>query len=137
MKNNKTKNVYENYVCPACFNRLHECSCKHGLLPHSLIMIDKEIQEHVRILNQKGYITLDSCESHNKYGNMYISFVLDYGFGDTLPLPKGFKKIKKNNAVSAMYDQRLTDEGMENKKNEYLKTLLDWCKDLPKRDIAY
>lgn len=131
MKNNLTRNVYENYVCPTCFNKLYECSCKHGLLPHTLLMIDEGVQEHVRLLNKKGYITLDSCESHNKYGNLYISFVYDYGFGKSVMLPNGFKKLNKNHAVSIMYDQNLSDKEYEDKKQEYLETLLHWCEDLP------
>lgn len=133
MKNDKTKDMYENYVCPSCFNKLYECSCEHGFLPYNLLMIDSGIQEHVRVLNQKGYTTLDSCESHNRYENMYISFVSDYGFGNTLPLPKGFEKLKKNNAVSIMYGRGCTDGEFEGKKKEYLNNLLDWCRDLPSR----
>lgn len=133
MKNNKTKEVYENYVCPSCFNKLYECSCEHGFLPYTLLMIDEGIQEHVRVLNQKGYTTLDSCESHTRHENMYISFVRDYGFGKTLPMPEGFDKLKRNNAVSVMYGRSLTDEEFEDKKKEYLSNLLEWCNNLPSR----
>lgn len=132
MVDSKTKNKesYMNYVCPHCFYTLDECKCENSL-PYYLIWIDKGIQEHVRILNQKGYRTNDSCESHSKYMNMYISFVYDYGFGDTLPLPNGFKRMKKNSAVSVLYNNKMTDEEFEIQKKEHLANLLEWCNSLP------
>ena len=126
----RNKESYMNYVCPYCFNTLDECICE-GYLPYHLIWIDSGIQEHVRVLNQKGYRTVDSCESHSKYGNMYISFVYDYGFGDTLPLPNGFERMKKNGAVSFIYKSGITDEEFEEQKREHLSNLLDWCYNLP------
>lgn len=118
------------YVCADCFNTLENCTCKNRPMKKVIIAVDKNIQEHVRILNQKGYITLDCCESHNKHGNMYISFTSDYGFGTALPLPNGFKKLKKC-AVSIMYKKNISDEEFSSKKKEYLDTLLEWCNNLP------
>lgn len=121
-------NKAEEYVCPKCFNMVNECTCDY--MPHYLIWIDSGIQKHVRILNEKGYKTNNSCESHNKNGNMYISFVFDYGFGDTLPLPKHFKRMK-NNVVSFMYDRKATDEEFNTQKKQRLADLLEWCLELP------
>ena len=130
--NKRDMDSYLNYVCPNCFNKVYDCRCIGDLMPFHLIMIDNGIQEHVRILNQKGYITLDSCECHSKSCNTYISFRRDYGFGTTLPIPEGFKKLNKNSAVSTMYDTNMTDEEFEKKKQENLNVLLEWCKALPK-----
>lgn len=126
----KDKESYLNYVCPHCFCTLDKCKCDCNL-PYYLIWVDKGIQEHVKVLNQKGYRTNDSCESHSKYMNMYISFVCDYGFGDTLPLPNGFKRMKKNGAVSVLYNNKITDEEFEMQKKEHLNNLLEWCNSLP------
>lgn len=127
----RDKKSYMNYVCPHCFHTLDECTCEI-YLPYHLIWIDRGIQEHVRILNQKGYKTTNSCESHNKNTNMYISFAYDYGFGDTLPMPNGFDLMKSHNAVSFLYKGKTTDEEFEVQKKEHLADLLEWCRNLPK-----
>lgn len=122
---------YLNYVCPCCFNQLMDCKCNGDLFPMSMIMVDLGVQEAVRILNKKGYRTLDSCEGHSKYSNTYISFRSNYGFGESLPLPDGFGKMKKNHAVSTMYDMSLSDECYELQKKMNLDALLSWAESLP------
>ena len=73
----KNKDAYENYVCPNCFNQLDKCICI-TFPPYYMTWIDVKIQEHVRILNKKGYFTKFSCEGHSKYNKTYILFVYDY-----------------------------------------------------------
>lgn len=124
------KKSYKNFVCPYCFNTLDGCTCESHL-PHYLIWIDSGIQEHIRILNQKGYRTKESCESHNRHMNMYISFAYDYGFGDTLPVPNGFR-LKRDNTVSLIYNKNITDDEFEVQKQRHLDSLLEWCRDLPR-----
>ena len=59
----RSKKLYEEYVCLKCFNQLNKCVCKN-YPPKELIHIDKDIQEHIRILNQKGYLTKYCCAGH-------------------------------------------------------------------------
>jgi hypothetical protein len=102
--------------------------------PYHLILIDKNIQEHIRILNEKGYRTTACCESHMKIClNTYITFVDNYFEGKDIP--DGFRYDKKRRMVTCSYSTKLTKEKMEELKMEKLKTLLEWCKDLPNRSM--
>lgn len=123
-----TKTTHLDYVCPKCFNRIEQCTC--WCPQQYLIWVDYGIQEHVRILNQKGYTTTNSCESHNQNGNMYIAFAMDYKF-DESALPDGFKIMKKPCAISFMYKRHTTDEEFVIQKKQHLQALLDWCNSLP------
>ena len=116
------------YVCPICFHRIEGCTCR--VSPQYLIWVDSGIQEHVRILNEKGYCTTNSYESHNQNGNMYVAFAFDYGF-DEAALPRDFVYMKKHPAVSFMYKRRTTNEEFAIQKREHLAALLDWCRALP------
>ena len=119
------------YVCPHCWNTLDECVCEQ-FPPYHLILIDKNIQEHIRILNNKGYSTMYCCEGHCAGSNTYISFGnVDFD-DDTLPV--GFKYSKKHHMLSYTYSTRLSNEEVEEIKKEKLKILLDWCKNLPVRN---
>jgi len=124
---NRDFNAYENFVCPYCFNTLDKCSCKL-FPPYNTIFIDKGIQEHIRVLNQKGYKTIGCCEGHYKGVciNTYIAFSFNYGF----VIPDGFKFDKNKNAVHFEYSPKLTKEEMEELKKEKLAVLLEWCKSL-------
>ena len=82
------------------------------------------------ILNEKGYCTTNSCESHNQNGNMYVAFAFDYGFDETA-LPCDFVYVKKGQAVSFMYKHCPTDEEFAVQKREHLAVLLDWCRASP------
>ena len=129
----KNKDVYMNYVCPYCWNTLDNCTCDL-FPPYNLILIDKNIQEHIRILNEKGYRTMNCCEGHkNTCLNTYIAFAGNY-FDDT-GTPDGFKYDKRMRMVTHTYSMKLTEEKMEELKKEKLKTLLEWCKSLPKRSM--
>lgn len=122
--------LYRDYVCPNCFNTLDNCGCE--LRPYSLIMIDNGIQEHIRTLRNKGYVTTGCCESHEDICiSIYISFNTNYGFGTTIPLPEGFKFNKKKNAIIYDFNRKLSREEVETEKKNKLDALLEWCKNLP------
>lgn len=122
-------NVHLDYVCPVCFNQLDKCVCDS--LSWHAIQIDRNMQQHIRILNMKGYKTEYCCESHKPTDNMYITFYMDYGIGKTISLPEDFKK--HGNGVSWICGRNISDEDYEKKKSEHLKSLLVWCNSLPKR----
>ena len=128
----KSKSAYINYVCPYCWHTLNNCTCDL-FPPYHLILIDKNIPEHIRILNEKGYRTIGCCEGHYKVCiNTYIAFIKDY-FKDA-DIPEGFKYNRKRKMVTYTYSTRLTKENMENIKMEKLEVLLEWCKNLPDRN---
>ncbi len=128
---NKNKEAYINYVCPHCWNTLDNCICEL-FPPYHLIFIDRNIQEHIRILNEKGYRTTMCCEGHRvRCINTYITFAEDYfKRADT---PKEFKYDKKRRTITYTYSPRLTEEKMEKLKAEKLAVLLEWVKSLPNR----
>ena len=120
----------ENYVCPNCWHQVHECTCKF-YPPWQLIMIDANIQEVVRILNQKGYTTIGCCESH--YGdncNLYVAFNMRY---DDIGLPDGFTYAKGKTSVSYTFKkaEQETKEKYAEVKAEKLKALLEWAQSIP------
>lgn len=128
----RNKEAYENFVCPHCWNTLDNCTCDL-FPPYHTIFIDKNIQEHIRILNEKGYHTMACCEGHRTVClNTYIAFADDY-FVDT-ELPEGFEWDKKRRIITYTYSMKLTVERMQGLKREKLEALLKWCKSLPKRN---
>ena len=129
----KNKNAYENFVCPYCWNTLDNCTCDL-FPPYHLIFIDKNIQEHIRLLNEKGYRTMGCCEGHREVCiSTYIAFANNY-FKKT-DMPEEFKYNKKRHMVVYTYSTRLTEAEMEELKKEKLAVLLEWCKNLPDRNI--
>lgn len=128
----KNKEYYINYVCPYCLNTLDNCTCEL-FPPYYLIHIDENIQEHIRILNDKGYRTMYCCEGHGVGSNTYISFAMDY-FKD-ITAPKGFKYDKKRTMVTHSYSTKLTEEKAEELKKNNLESLLEWCKQLPYQNM--
>ena len=127
----KNKDAYMNYVCPYCMNTLDNCTCDL-FPPYHLIFIDKNIQEHIRILNKKGYRTTACCEGHKEVCiTTYIAFAKNYF--DDIGIPNGFKYNKKRKMIAYTYSTKLTEEKMEELKKENLKTLLEWCNSLPNR----
>ena len=121
---------YKDYVCPTCFSTLPKCKCE--LRPYFLIMIDNGIQEHIKLLNTKGYKTTGSCESHEKIcNNIYISFNKDYGFNTNISLPNDFKFIKNKYAITFEFPKHLTKEEKNELKTIKLNELLKWCNELP------
>ena len=122
--------LYKDYVCPTCYNLVDNCSC--DLRPYHLIMIDRGIQEHIRVLRNKGYITVGCCESHHEVCLViYIAFAKDYGFGKTISLPDGFKYNKTKRSIVYNYNKKLSMEEIEIEKKIRLNQLLEWCKQLP------
>lgn len=128
----RSKEQFENYVCPYCLYPLDKCICEI-YPPYNLIHIDKNIQEHIRILNEKGYRTMYCCEGHGTGSNTYIYFTMHY-FNDIEP-PKGFEYKRKKTMVSYSYSTKLKDEEAEEIKKDKLKSLLEWCKELPDRNM--
>lgn len=127
----KNKDAYVNFVCPYCWNTLDNCTCSI-FPPYHTIFIDENIQEHIRLLNEKGYRTMGCCEGHRKVCiNTYIAFTNDYF--EEADIPEGFKYDKKRRVVTYTYSTRLTEEKMEELKREKLAILLEWCKSLPNR----
>lgn len=124
----RNKESYMNFVCPYCLYTLDKCTCEL-FPPYHLINIDKNIQEHIRILNKKGYRTMYCCEGHGIGSNTYITFAMDY-FKDII-MPKNFKYDKKRTMVTYSYSTKLTEEKAEELKKENLALLLEWCKNLP------
>lgn len=123
----RNKEAYISYVCPRCFNTVNKCTCKL-YPPHALIMIDRGIQEHIRILNQKGYYTQFCCESHYQESySLYIAFCRDYDFKT---IPDGFKYSKNHNNLHCDFTKRMSESEYETIKRERLETLLEWCKSL-------
>lgn len=129
----RNKDVYMNFVCPFCWNTLDNCTCE--LYPsYYLVLIDKNIQKHIRILNKKGYRTTACCEGHKEIClNTYIAFTTDY-FKD-MELPNGFKYNKKRKVIEYIYPRKLTESEMESIKKEKLEVLLKWCENLPNRSM--
>lgn len=130
MKVRRSKKVMENYVCPSCWNQIQSCTCKF-YPPHSLIMIDVNIQEIIRILNQKGYQTIGCCESHFDDGgcSVYVAFPYDMEF----IIPEGFSYSKNKPSISYIYkkNERENKELFDKVKEEKLRVLLEWAQALP------
>lgn len=126
----RDKSIYENYVCPNCFRQMDKCIC--DVYPHYyLIWIDKGIQDHIRILNEKGYSTEYSCESHKPKNIIYIVFDRNYSIGDNISIPEGFKYTKSKCKLEHRYDRKLSQEEFEAEKKRHLNILLEWCEKLP------
>ena len=128
----KNKECYTNYVCPYCLYTLDNCTCEL-FPPYHLIHIDKNIQEHIRILNDKGYRTMYCCEGYGTNSNTYIAFAMDY-FKDIVA-PNGFKYDKKRTIVTHSYSSKLTKEEVEENKKKNLLSLLEWCNNLPNLNV--
>jgi len=131
--------LMRNYVCPRCFNNVDVCKCD-GKAYYSLWWIDRGIQEHIRILNEKGYKTQYSCESHNPLDNLYIAFFRDNSFGKSIPIPDGFHLKGNGKTLEHIYGKdsktrkKMTIEEFEVEKKKCLDTLLEWCKALPEQE---
>lgn len=127
----RSKAAYLNYVCPKCFNQLQNCTCK-SFPPWDLLYIDQRIQPHVRILNEKGYVTFTSCEGHylGKPGvTSHVGFARDYDiFSD---LPEGFTYNKSKRMLWCFYDAKLNRDQFDAERAFNLAKLLQWCQDLP------
>lgn len=130
MKVRRSKKVMENFVCPSCWNQIQSCTCQN-YPPYHLVMIDVNIQDAIRILNQKGYQTIGCCESH--FGDscsIYVAFPFDQGFSN---IPDGFSYTKQKTIVSYAFNknERENEELYKIVKEEKLKTLHEWVESLP------
>lgn len=133
----RAKAAYTNFVCPYCFHKLYECTCRL-FPPWNLIYIDDKIQDHVRILNEKGYITTGSCEGHytgHAGANTGICFAQDYPEIIASELPEGFKYNRSKHAVWHFYDGKLDRKTFDLEKTVSLIRMLEWCRALPKCEI--
>ncbi len=129
--------LYEEYVCPKCFNQLDKCACNTS--EKDLIRIDKDIQKHIRILNQKGYKTIFCCSGHAEeyakynFTDLYISFLLTSE--NFITLPEGFYIKKQKNTFKTVmkyrFPKKLSKEEFENMHKKVLDDLLKWCNELP------
>lgn len=129
----KSKAAYMNYICPYCWHTLNNCSCDL-FPPYHLIFIDKNIQEHIRILNEKGYRTTACCEGHIKVCiNTYITFADNYF--KHMDKPDGFRYDEKRKMIAYTYSTKLSKKEMEDAKEIKLEALLKWCKSLPNRSV--
>ena len=119
---------YKNYVCPTCFNQLHKCTCR-DFPPYSLLFIDEKIQEHIKELKNKHYLTTGCCEGHyNSYSSEpYIAFGKDYEF-DTLP--NGFKWNKRRKMLLSEKIIAKDINDYETIKTKRLEELMNWIKTL-------
>lgn len=136
MRVRRSKKVMENYVCPSCWNQIQNCTCAN-YPPYHLIMIDVNIQDIIRTLNQKGYQTIGCCESH--FGdscNIYVLFAYNMGFEN---IPDGFTYIKQKTGVSYSFkkDERENRELYDKIKEEKIKALSDWAESLPENPQAF
>lgn len=126
----KNKDSYINYVCPYCWNTLDNCVCDI-FPPYHLVFIDKNIQKHIQILNNKGYRTTGCCEGHME---VCISTYITFANSDFENIPEGFKYDKKRRMIHYNYSTRLTEKKMEEMKKEKLDALLKWCESLPNKN---
>lgn len=128
----KSKSAYMNYVCPYCWNALNKCTCDL-FPPYHLIFIDKDIQEHIRILNEKGYKTTACCEGHMRTCLItYIAFPNHYF--NNVNMPDGFIYDSKRKIIKCNYPTKITKENFEELKKANLEILLEWCNSLPNRN---
>ena len=129
MENNKKVN-YNSYVCPKCFYNPRKCKCDIDF-PLYLIHIDKSIQKHIQILNEKGYKTRFCCEGHGKF--CYITFIDDYFTKYNInDFPSGFIYDKNRCNLYYTFNGKLSDEEKSIVKSNILKDLLEFCKKLKK-----
>lgn len=130
----KKKDI-NNYVCRECFNKIGKCTCDE--YPLYLIHMDKDIQEHIKILNEKNYRTKFCCASHDKSLYIHIVFCFNY-FEDynQEQLPSNFKYDKKNFKLYCdLKCNNMSIEEIKNKRTLALNDLLDFCKNLEQRSI--
>lgn len=124
----RSKKAYELYVCPRCFNPLNKCTCDL-YPPYELIMIDKNLQEHIRLLNQKGYRTWACCEGHKADEEIYIRLlVTDEMMKYKYVLPKGFW-IDKKEFIRCRIPKDCKD--IEQFKKDKLSKFKEWIINLP------
>ena len=125
--------TYKRYVCSSCYRQITECTCEH--LPWQLLQIDEAIQDHIRILNEKGYYTKACCEGHYNDGvpDNFLQIHLARDGEDIFPpLPNKFQW----NHYSILYryecvkESPVAQETFEQEKAEAARVLLEWVEAL-------
>ena len=97
-------------------------------------MIDVNIQEIIKVLNKKRYITNGCCESHfDGNRNMYVSFIRKYDIN----CPDGFKMPSDRMSINYTFkkNELKNKEKYEKIKSEKIKLLLEWAESLPENSI--
>ena len=137
MKNtNRSKQMYEEFVCPHCFYQIDQCTCEH-YPPRSLIHIDLEIQEIIRILNHKGYCTRYCCAGHgdeykaHNFTEIYISFPYPQSILRFDTLPAGFTEDKRDCVIRCHFPKKLSEEQFAAYHKAALDNLYLWAQNLP------
>ena len=102
-------------LCLSCLNEEKFCTCKRNnpFRFRSYEEIDEDMFDAVRMLNQKGYFTVFSCQGGISKTEKAVSFSNYIMFGDRiieeLPLPDidpefiKIKRRKKDNSFNAIY----------------------------------
>ena len=116
---NTIKRTSKDYVCPQCFRSPEDCICQW--YSNHLVLIDQNLQEIIRKLNDSGKITCDCCEGHYKdyKANMYISFV-----NPLSSCPKEFT-MEKGKIIRHMYKANSKNE-FEKEKERMIQNLNNW-----------
>lgn len=134
----ETYELMMNYICPQCFNTLDVCECDSKPY-YSLWWIDRNIQEVVRVLNEKGYKTQYCCESHDPQHTIYIAFMNSCRLDNAILAPEGFKFRSSRSVIEHAYGKdskarkKMTMEEFEAEKKKHLDILLEWAKSLPEQ----
>ena len=119
-------------VCNRCFRPLKDCKCNR--IP-TLVEIDDDILEHIRLLNEKGYYTEYCCSGHldDIWFRPYITFKDFYDFETQ---PKFFEYNKRLNGLYYIvkWENKTDSEWRNQIATESRKELLDWIKQLPNRE---
>ena len=126
----RSKKAYELYVCPRCFNPVNKCTCEL-YPPYELIMIDKKLQEPIRLLNQKGYRTWACCEGHKADEEIYIRLLVTDEMMKN-KLPNGFW-IDKKEFIRCRIPKNCED--IEQFKDNKISELKSWILKLPNNKL--
>lgn len=129
----KNEEVYQNYVCPKCLYRLPDCKCP-GSPPYQILWIDKSLQNHIRILNQKKYKTKFCCEGHDEDDRAHIMFHCGNSPDNLDTLPEGWKYNKRWGRIETKKKYKDMEGGYA-AKQKYMDSLLEWIESLPEREI--
>ena len=94
-------------------------------------MIDKKLQEPIRILNQKGYRTWACCEGHNADEEIYIRLLVTDEMMKN-KLPDGFW-IDKKEFIRCRIPKNCED--IEQFKDNKISDLKSWILKLPNNKL--
>ena len=132
----RSKEMYAEFVCPRCFQQIHKCTCEL-YPPRNLIQIDLDIQEIIRILNQKGYRTQFCCAGHGdeyklyNFTEIYISFPYPQSILRFDTLPAGFTEDKRACVIRCRFPKNLSEVQFAAYHKAALDNLYLWAQNLP------